>query len=90
MWTKYSTEVLKIIKISSYFSSYLITSFIVIFIMPSSARIGCVNSSGYNPSLSFHQIPSSKRKKINKNGFAISNVDRMKNIFLRIQYYTSS
>ena len=31
--------------------------------MPSSARIGCVNGSGYNPSLRFHQIPSSKQKK---------------------------
>ena len=26
--------------------------------------MGCVNSSGKNPSLSFHQIPSNKRKEI--------------------------
>ena len=32
--------------------------------MPSYAAIGCVNSSGKNPSLSFHQIPSNKRKEI--------------------------
>ena len=32
--------------------------------MPSCAAIGCVNRSGKNPSLSFHQIPSNKRKEI--------------------------
>ena len=32
--------------------------------MSSCAAIGCVNSSGKNPSLSFHQIPSNKRKEI--------------------------
>ena len=32
--------------------------------MSSSAAIGRVNSSGKNPSLSFHQIPSNKRKEI--------------------------
>ena len=32
--------------------------------MPSSATIGCVNRSGKNVSLIFHQIPSNKRKKI--------------------------
>ena len=32
--------------------------------MPSCAAIGCVSRSGKNPSLSFHQIPSYKRKKI--------------------------
>ena len=32
--------------------------------MPSYAAIGRVNSSGKNPSLSFHQIPSNKRKEI--------------------------
>ena len=32
--------------------------------MPRYAAIGCVNSSGKNPSLSFHQIPSNKRKEI--------------------------
>ena len=30
--------------------------------MPSCAAIGRVNRSGKNPSLSFHQIPSNKRK----------------------------
>ena len=30
--------------------------------MPSCAAIGCVSRSGKNPSLSFHQIPSYKRK----------------------------
>ena len=38
--------------------------FIVIFIIPSYAAIGCVNSSGKNPSLRFHQIPENKRKEI--------------------------
>ena len=32
--------------------------------MPGCAAIGCVNRSGKNPSLSFHQIPSNKRKEI--------------------------
>ena len=32
--------------------------------MPSCATIGCVNRSGKNPSLSFHQIPSYQRKEI--------------------------
>ena len=32
--------------------------------MSGCAAIGCVNSSGKNPSLSFHQIPSNKRKEI--------------------------
>ena len=32
--------------------------------MPSCAAIGCVNRSGKNPSLSFHQIPSNKQKEI--------------------------
>ena len=32
--------------------------------MPSYAAIGCVNSSGKNPSLRFHQIPQNKRKEI--------------------------
>ena len=32
--------------------------------MPSSAATGCVNRSEKNPSLSFYQIPSSKRKEI--------------------------
>ena len=32
--------------------------------MPSCVAIGCVNPSEKNPSLSFHQIPSNKRKKI--------------------------
>ena len=32
--------------------------------MPSCAAIGCVSRSGKNLSLSFHQIPSYKRKQI--------------------------
>ena len=32
--------------------------------MSSCAAIGCVNSPGKNPSLSFHQMPSKKRKEI--------------------------
>ena len=36
----------------------------VIFNMPSCAAIGRVNSSEKNPSLSFYQIPSNKRKEI--------------------------
>ena len=32
--------------------------------MPSCATIGCVSHSGKKPSLSFHQIPSYKRKEI--------------------------
>ena len=32
--------------------------------MPNCAAIGCVNRSGKNPSLSFHQIPSNKQKEI--------------------------
>ena len=32
--------------------------------MSGCAAIGCANSSGKNPSLSFHQIPSNKRKEI--------------------------
>ena len=32
--------------------------------MPSCAAIGCVNRSGKNLSLSFHQIPSNKQKEI--------------------------
>ena len=55
----------KLIKINrSYFFSYSVTSFIVIFIMPSCATVGCVSRSGTSPSLSFHQIPSYKRKEI--------------------------
>ena len=36
----------------------------VIFIMPSCTSIGFFSRSGKNPILSFHQIPSSKRKEI--------------------------
>ena len=32
--------------------------------LQSCVAIGCVNRSGKNPSLSFHQIPSNKRKEI--------------------------
>ena len=32
--------------------------------MPNCAAFGCVNSSGKNPSLSFHQISSNKQKEI--------------------------
>ena len=37
--------------------------------MPSSARIGCVNGSKNNSSLSFHQIPSNKGKEIRQEWF---------------------
>ena len=37
--------------------------------MPSSATVGCVNGSGNNPSLSFHQIRSNKRKEIRQEWF---------------------
>ena len=49
-------------KIRSYCFNYSVTSFIVILIIPSCAAIGCVNRSGKNPSLSFHQSPSNKQK----------------------------
>ena len=45
------------------------TSFIASFIMRSSAATGCVNGSGKNPSLSFHQIQSNKRKEITQEWF---------------------
>ena len=81
----------KLIKINrSYFFSYSVTSFIVIFIMPSCATIGCVSRSGKNPYLGFHQISSYKRKEIRQEWFVISNMDRMKNIFQRIPHYTSA
>ena len=37
--------------------------------MPSFVAIGCVNGSGNNPSLSFHQISSNKRKEIRQEWF---------------------
>ena len=60
---------IKINQIGSYFFSNSVTSFLVIFIMPSCAAIGCVNRSEKNPSLSFHQILSNKRKEIRQEWF---------------------
>ena len=58
--------------------------------MPSSAAVGFVNRSWKKPSLTFHQILSNKQKKLAKNGFAVSNVERIKNVFQRIQHHTSA
>ena len=60
---------IKINQIGSYFFSNSVTSFLVIFIMPSCAAIGCVNRSEKNPSLSFNQILSNKRKEIRQEWF---------------------
>ena len=62
--------------------------------MPSCATIGCVSRSGKNPSLSFHQIPSYKRKtnldkKISQEW--LWHIKRgQKNNFQRIPHYTSA
>ena len=53
--------------------------------MPTCAAMDCVNRSGKNPSLIFHQIPSNEQKEIRQEWLRLSNVDRMKNIFQRIQ-----
>ena len=63
---------------------------IVIFMVPSCDAIDCVNCSGKNPSLSFHQIPSNKWREIRQKWLILSNVDRMKDTFQRLYVFIVS
>ena len=58
--------------------------------MPSCAAIGCVNSSGKNPSLSIHQILLNKRRKIRQEWLRCIKFGQNENIFQRIQNYASA
>ena len=59
--------------------SYLITSFIVVFIMQSCTALIV--------KLLFVLEKQTHKKKLDKNGFVVSNVGRRKNIVQRIRHY---